>query len=251
MALGFLPLLLWTAFSLFYYGFPFPNTAYAKLATGIPVAGLARQGALYLLNSLRWDPLTLAAIATAILLALVRRRPAELAVAAGIVLQLIYVVRVGGDFMSGRFLTLPLLAAVALLVVIASDWAASVAGDSGGASPAPRRALALAAVVIVALGLVGHLPVWLAGNPTGDAARRDGDIADERAYYTPYTGLWADRVLHPWAEQGLVLRAEGPAVVEHGNVGLPGHLRRAGRPHHRPQRPDRPAAGPPARARPG
>ncbi len=29
------PFLLWEAFALFYYGFPFPNTAYAKLGTGI------------------------------------------------------------------------------------------------------------------------------------------------------------------------------------------------------------------------
>ncbi len=211
VALGFLPLALWTAFSLFYYGFPFPNTAYAKLATGIPAPALARQGWLYLLNSLRWDPLTLAAIGAAVVLGVASRRGAVVAVAAGITLYVLYVVCIGGDFMSGRFLTLPLLAAVMLLVEFLSYRYTKA------------QLLALASAAVLLLALAGHVPVWLAGNPTGDAARRDGDIADERAYYTPNTGLFTDRVPHPWAEQGLVLRAEGPAVVEHGNVGFLGY----------------------------
>ena len=33
-----LPLLAWELFSLLFYGFPFPNTYYAKLNTGIPKA---------------------------------------------------------------------------------------------------------------------------------------------------------------------------------------------------------------------
>jgi arabinofuranosyltransferase len=33
--LGFLPFILWEIFAVFYYGFPFPNTAYAKLNSGI------------------------------------------------------------------------------------------------------------------------------------------------------------------------------------------------------------------------
>jgi arabinofuranosyltransferase len=34
-ALGLVPAAAWTLFALAYFGFPFPNTAYAKLATGI------------------------------------------------------------------------------------------------------------------------------------------------------------------------------------------------------------------------
>ncbi len=216
IALGFLPLIVWTTFSLFYYGFPFPNTAYAKLATGIAAADLAQQGVTYLLNSLRWDPLTLGVTAAAVVAAVARRWAAGLAVAAGIVLYLLYVISIGGDFMSGRFLTLPLLAAVALLL------AATSRATGPAAVPLPPGAIAAATTVILILAAIGHLPVLLAGSPTGDAARRDGDIADERAYYTPNTSLFAGRVPHPWAEQGLVLRAEGPAVVEHGNVGFLG-----------------------------
>ena len=217
VALGFLPLALWTAFSLFYYGFPFPNTAYAKLATGIPSIELARQGGLYLLNSLRWDPLTLAVIVAAVLWAVAARRVAAIAVALGIVLYLLYVVRIGGDFMSGRFLTLPLLAAVGLLLAGPGRTIATATVSTR------QRAAAITAALILLLAAIGHAPVLLAGRPTGDAARRDGDIADERAYYTPNTGLFADRVPHPWAEQGMELRRQGAAVVEHGNVGFLGY----------------------------
>lgn len=218
-AAGFLPLVAWTAFSLAYYGFPAPNTAYAKLDTGIAAADLARQGLAYLVNSLRWDPLTLTAAGAAVALSLAARRRDALAIAAGIALYLVYVVRIGGDFMTGRFLALPLLAAVALLVVLGD---ARLRGGAAGGTTSRARWGATAALII-GLALAGYVPVWRAGSPTGDAARRDGDIADERAYYLPNTGLFAARVLHPWAEQGLVLRAAGPAVIEHGNVGFLGY----------------------------
>lgn len=212
-ALGFSPFLLWSAFSLAYYGFLFPNTAYAKLNTGIATADLARQGLIYLTNSLRWDPITLVTIAAAIALAVASRRANWLAIAAGIALYLLYIVRIGGDFMSGRFLTAPLLMAVVVVMLLLDGRLRT------------RRRQLVAAGVVVALGLVGYLPVWATGNPVGDAARRDGDIADERAYYWPNTGLMNPaRVPHPWATQGMELRAQGPAVIEHGNVGFLGYF---------------------------
>ncbi len=48
------PFVAWELFSLLYYGFLFPNSAYAKLTTGIPWWQMARQGVYYLINSLAW-----------------------------------------------------------------------------------------------------------------------------------------------------------------------------------------------------
>ena len=62
LLIGFVPVVAWELFSLFYYGFPFPNTAYAKLKTGIPASELTRQGILYLQDSIARDPITLTAI---------------------------------------------------------------------------------------------------------------------------------------------------------------------------------------------
>ncbi|HNB55164.1 MAG TPA: hypothetical protein PK530_24650, partial [Anaerolineales bacterium] len=115
LALGSLPLLAWEGFSLFYYGFPLPNTYYAKLSTGIPQMELTRQGIQYLLNALEFDPLTLLLISAGLLAAFTLRARKTTALALGIVLYLAYVVHIGGDFMAGRFLTVPLLLAVILL----------------------------------------------------------------------------------------------------------------------------------------
>src|SRR5204863_239512 len=48
--LGMVPFLAWEVFAVVYYGFPFPNTAYAKLGAGIPAATLAGQGLRYVGN---------------------------------------------------------------------------------------------------------------------------------------------------------------------------------------------------------
>ena len=72
--LGLSPFLLWTAFSLFYYGFPFPNAAYAKLNTGIPAWRLAMQGVRYLQGFQRFDPLVPAAMVLALVLGGFSRR---------------------------------------------------------------------------------------------------------------------------------------------------------------------------------
>ena len=56
---GMLPLAAWEVFSVVYYGFPFPNTAYSKLKTGVPAPEIHYQGFLYLLDSIANDPLTL------------------------------------------------------------------------------------------------------------------------------------------------------------------------------------------------
>ncbi len=55
---GFLPLIIWKGFSLLYYGLIFPNTAYAKLNTGIEYFQLVEQGLHYLLFSVYFDPIT-------------------------------------------------------------------------------------------------------------------------------------------------------------------------------------------------
>lgn len=117
--LGFLPLILWELFSLFYYGFLFPNTAYAKLNTGISSSLLLQQGLDYLLNSLHWDPLTLFVIACAGAAAFLGEPHEESRkirfLVLGVLLYVLYVVKIGGDFMSGRFFTAPLVLAVAIL----------------------------------------------------------------------------------------------------------------------------------------
>jgi arabinofuranosyltransferase len=215
LALGFAPFLAWEAFAVFYYGFPFPNTAYAKLNTGIPSADLARQGLCYLLNSLASDPLTLAIVFAGILAALVARDRRALALAAGALLTLVYVVRIGGDFMSGRLLAAPFLVCVILLA--RSRLALSGPG------------FAVSALFVAALGLAAPYPNLLAGSDYGIDRRgqfMDGKgITDERARYYQGMGLLrARRGLslpdYPWRTEGEEARFAGDAVVTREAVGL-------------------------------
>ena len=170
LLLAVAPLLAWEAFSLVYYGFLLPNTAYAKLGTGIPAGDLARQGWWYLEAALRHDPGALAVIVAGLALALWRGDRTRRLWAAGVALYLAYVVRIGGDFMLGRFLAVPLFVVVAL----AADLV-----------PGARRGWVVAGVLV--------LGALVPGGPLLSATPKPGawfhGIADERAYYYANTGL--------------------------------------------------------------
>lgn len=176
IVLGFLPFAAWEAFSIVYYGFPFPNTAYAKLQTGIPPETLRPFGLHYLANSAIVDPLTLPLLLAASAVTLSRRDRRGFAVVAGIVFYLVYTVRIGGDFMSGRFLAAPFLMAVALVAQLrlaASD-----------------RLLAAAAGILLSLSSPAS-PLWLERDfgtrqifPLGNQLQTDWwGVADERWVY--------------------------------------------------------------------
>ena len=125
---GLSPLLLWQVFRLLYYGFPYPNTKYAKLDAGIPTAEYLSRGWLYLQELALGDTSSAACLAlglgVGVLLAVrLLRRPRcadapLLAVAVGGFAYCVYVVYVGGDFMSGRLWSLPIFVSAWLLYVV-------------------------------------------------------------------------------------------------------------------------------------
>jgi arabinofuranosyltransferase len=173
-ALGLVPLGLWLVFSLLYYGFPFPNTAYAKLDIGLDGWELARQGVQYFLDSLDRDPLTLAAIAFAVMAGVLQRSTLSRALALGIVLYLFYVVRIGGDFMSGRFFAVPLFAAAIIIARL---------------PPAPARVFVFPALALVLIGLLSpNLPLASDSHYSNEKLSVAG-IADERGFFYQRFGL--------------------------------------------------------------
>jgi arabinofuranosyltransferase len=172
LVIATLPSLLWTIFSVFYYGAPFSNTAYAKLGTGIPLGESMQQGFVYLFDSLSRDPLTLTFTAIGIMLGLLQGAEQKM-LAVGIILYLMYVVRIGGDFMSGRFLTAPLLAAAA--IVACSQLTVS--------------AIASIAIVVVALGTVTLNATIFSGATYSVNPIPPNGISDERGFKFPDRGL--------------------------------------------------------------
>jgi len=119
---GFSPLILWELFSIIYYGFLFPNTAYAKLNSGIASWAYIKQGFWYLASSLTLDPITLLIILVAGLFGVMvwdrKITPASI----GIFLYLGYILRIGGDYMSGRFLSSLVFLAVIILLNADIQW---------------------------------------------------------------------------------------------------------------------------------
>jgi arabinofuranosyltransferase len=176
LGLGFLPLIAWELFSLFYYGFPFPNTAYAKINTGIPVLSLIAQGMRYYQNSLRMDPVTLLTIFAVSAAGLINKNARHKVILMGVLLYLLYTIYIGGDFMSGRYFSTPLLACVALLSTM--DF------------KSPKIYGLLLGLVL----LIGIAPIYLVTerNPSfgaGDDVDRsifvdEYKISDERLVYT-------------------------------------------------------------------
>ena len=216
LALGLLPLAAWEIFSLVYYGFPLPNTAYAKLATGIPASLLATQGVHYLTDSLTRDPITLATLIVGLLTAGWQPDLRRSALGLGIVLYLVYIVCVGGDFMSGRLLSAPLLGSAILIARLPA---------------VPVVATTLAWIAMLGVGLAGSASPLTSG-PQYGVGIGEGDrphgIADERAFYYPDTGLlrrWlgdAHVDNHPFARKGAAARRRASSGAAGQALGLYG-----------------------------
>ena len=103
--LGLAPFILWELFATFYYGFPFPNTAYAKLGTDIALTDYLIRGIRYYLNAAICDPILLIVPLFVLLAAISVRKAQYIVCMAGIVLYGIYLLYIGGDFMMGRHFT--------------------------------------------------------------------------------------------------------------------------------------------------
>jgi arabinofuranosyltransferase len=211
LALGAAPLIVWHLFAVIYYGFPFPNTAYAKLGTGIPSAALMAQGLRYLNESFRADPLTLLTIAAAALVCVWRPTRHTAALGCALAASMAYVVRAGGDFMSGRFLTPAFLCAVVLLATrLPTRWPRLVPGTI---------------VVALAVGLLPPTSPLRLGTPfvPPGHVRVEHGIVDERGVHYPATGFvpvlrGVRYTAHMWAHKPVGV----PIVWTVGAIGLLG-----------------------------
>ena len=103
--LGLLPFILWEIFATFYYGFPFPNTAYAKLGTDIALRSYLVRGVKYYINALICDPIILIVPLFAFLACLIVKKSQYIWCMSGVVIYCLYLLYIGGDFMMGRHFT--------------------------------------------------------------------------------------------------------------------------------------------------
>lgn len=232
---GLLPFIAWLAFSTWYYGTPFPNTAYAKLNTTMTLDVQVRRGVDYFYRTFTGDPATFPVMLMAVASVVFGRR-SDWPLALGILFSALYVLRIGGDFMMGRFFSAPFLLSVALLA--RAVWIQRRAGSL----------LITSAVLILGL-LAPWEPALLSGYGyayvdnfvRGRQTREPSDkfeyifvrkIMDERREYSEFAGLvkvvthrgGAVSPDHEWALDGLRLRTGGPQVVVRSFIGLTGYF---------------------------
>ncbi len=201
MALGFTPSIIWIAFSVLYYGFPVPNTAYAKLNVAIPRAEMAKQGLTYALDLLAHDPVSVLIVFIGIFVGLATRNSSLKAksLVFGIFLYGIYIVVIGGDFMSGRLWTPTLLIAIILIVRFSNAWLDSagrfwIAGVTG-------------AMLVLASPFTPFRDEVLQ-EPIKDPYT---GIANERAFYSGLSA-WKNVRVKAWQNQGFYVEGRRAAA---------------------------------------
>lgn len=214
--LGFIPFILWELFAIFYYGFFFPNTAYAKLFAGVGQLELLELGWYYYLTTLWFDPITLFTLVAAIIIsfyALKKRIDSRYFYhSLGIILYLGYILKIGGDFMSGRFFAVPFFSAVILVVLSGMLVVRSI----------HRQNLVILLLIVYSI-LWRYSP--LMNDMDYNATGRAFDIDDERCYFYFWTGLMnniADNKMESfdWVSNGIKLRNSDMKVYNTGAVGF-------------------------------
>jgi arabinofuranosyltransferase len=168
-----------------YYGFLFPNTAYAKLGGNIALGRLAEQGLGYYLSQVGHDPITLLVIGVGVAAPLIARERRLYAVSAGLVLYLGYIVLIGGDFMAGRFFSVPMLGATVLL----ARCAPALLGPRAAPSPLPAAVVVALALVITARPTLSSNANYSNALPPAQGEWDARGVGDERAFYYSSTGM--------------------------------------------------------------
>jgi arabinofuranosyltransferase len=210
VALAASPALVWLAFATIYYGFPLPNTYYAKVATGVPSFLVYRQGLAYVLNGISHDPITLGTIALSCVVAARGSGPRRRA-ALSALLYVLYTVSVGGDFMSGRFFAMPFLVAVMV-----------ISRDSGSLAPYAAGALVVYNV-LVPIAPIKTTATYEAAWPW----RTQNGIKDERGYYHQATNVLFFSPFRQlpdfiWVREGTSFRNSEQKVTVQGSIGFYG-----------------------------
>jgi len=220
ITVGLLPAIIWKGFTLFYYGFPLPNTAYAKvLNTGLDKIVLVQEGLFYFENLIRWHPLTFFIIMTGISIPFLIKEKRLIPIMLGIILYIIVVIQSGGDQMTGRLFSAPLFVAVILLSQVNFT--------------AIRRhvpLLVLSSIVIVVGVITPNSPLFSDENynilPDYNFSN-NSTVADLRGLSHNYTGLlknlpFKDGPYHPFGILGEKIKADNTSPIIKPAIGTLG-----------------------------
>jgi arabinofuranosyltransferase len=203
-----LPLALWSAFALIYYGSPWPNSAFAKLNNGMSLAESFAAAKPYFRDLAKYDAVTAIVIVIACARALMQASWGMRLPALGLLLYIAYLCAAGGDYMGGRLFSTPFAMAIAII-------AFSVRLRWWWTAPAWF-------FVTIALGLQRG---WMVRDVHPHSEPRK---LSQHAWMYPHSGWLApkrDEAYNsmPWARQGLEAKRERHQVVAKCAVGLYGY----------------------------
>lgn len=199
--LAALPLVAWIAFCLIYYGFIFPNTKYAKLNHDIPPELLIRHGFHYVEQFMYFDPVGTGLLGLALALGFMKSSGEKIrALALGIALHIAYVIVIGGDMMSGRFMVNMLIPAAMMVHYYLRN-----------SGVLQLRLICLAVLALSALEYVlePSIPYSYKKQFKYGAIFYNDHINDAYKQYRSSTGLFSDRQsflrdepTHSWVKKG-------------------------------------------------
>lgn len=211
--LGQIPLILWEVFSLIYYGYLVPNTAFAKLPYGISRIVILKQGITYFYHSIINDPITMMIILLGISLPFIQNKNKKLlSVSIGVLLYLGYILWIGGDFMSGRFFTVPLFCALLSILVISTKYRTEI----------------IYSLIAIGLILGFSIPFHTLTLNVEEIQFADNGVNDERLYFFPGMNLITRYRNHmqpefKWKTQGKDFRERGIKVTHARAIGMFGY----------------------------
>lgn len=213
LLLALSPALIWVSFSLFYFGSPVPNTAIAKVQTGIPLTERFMHAWAYIHWSIQNDGVTIGLMLGCILLGWINQDRRYRLLVSGVLFFIAYLGYVGADYMGGRFLSACPLISIAVLSAI-------------------LRPLAAKGIMAIILAMAFQLNAfsWTLFSDTNFSNRQIdfAGIADERGFYYQGTGLipclrdgtWKT---HPWLKLGQSLSKMQEGIYARGTIGMIGY----------------------------
>lgn len=223
--LAALPVIIWSVFSILYFGSPLPNTARAKIVHGFDGFNQTLQ---YLEFMQHFDPIVYVIISVTIFVAFSFKNRCRWPLLGSLLLFIIYLCYVGADYMAGRFFVGPLILCIFLLAgmlhthIVLNPTLYSFKSSF-------RRKLWLFALIIPVMAYGVH----------GFTARNSADfiifrfvngIIDERAYYNHSADLESIAgfgVQHKFRDNAEIVNQafdEGVQIVVACNIGILGYF---------------------------
>lgn len=168
--IGASPLILWTVFSLFYYGVPFPNPVYAQWGSAVQATEVLTQRGHFSQAGVSFDTVAVILLIAGVIRIFDLGDHRHKACAAGTMLYLLFCVALGTDDTMHRYLAVPLLLVVALVHTLAPS--------ENNSEPVYLLALLAALLLLPVAAWFLHIVI-----PSQDVEQFPNGIVDQQLYF--------------------------------------------------------------------